>query len=918
MPRLRYSRDDTAVPARRPIWRRVLTWTGVAAAILSGVALAATIAIVVALNQLAPDVSQPDLYALNRPASLTFFDEHDQPAGQRGAILGQKVTLNELPRYVPEAFIAQEDRNFYLHRGIDPAGMLRAAIVNFESGHVEQGGSTITQQLVKMLFLTPDRTMSRKLREMGGALALERRLSKQQILELYLNRVYLGSGAYGIDAAAHVYFNKPARDLTVGQAAMLAALTRAPSAFSPRRDLAAAQDRANEVLEQMVEIGAITPEQAQAAEQRPAVVTAASGDDLARNYFLDAAADEVRQLLPTAQGDLKVYTTLEPELESAAWSQLAGVLNRRGRALHATQGALVSIATDGAVRALIGGRDYAESSFNRVTNAHRQPGSAFKAFVYLAAFEQGLTPATVRVDQPVSLQDMSKVWTPDNYTRTYLGPITLEQAFAKSINTIAVQLGQEIGIPNVVAAAHRLGIESPLDPVPSLAIGTSDVTPLELTAANGAFATVGHKVEPFMVREIRGSDDNVLYTRPANSAPQVFSEDTGLEMNDLFYQVVQEGTGHAAEVPGHDVGGKTGTSADYRDAWFIGFSPDLVTGVWVGNDDSSPMKQVTGGLLPAEIWGGFMRVALANRPDTPLPRAEPVPETAVMAQSGTDNSNSATPDSSSQSNAPGPFDGIGRFFGGLFGNNPTPAPSPAPPQRSAQDRPDFFTGRRRTPAAAPTPDNTGTTFSDGGSTSGSTGTGSNAGGSITNNTAADQAPAAPPPPPSRQYSAPPPPPPSNYGTQNYRAQNFGAPPSRQYTAPPPSAPSAPAYGGQDNGPPPDSYAGRSFGAAQQPYGGNDMPPPRYRQPPPGYYSAPPGYYGAPPANYPPPPPDMPPPQAYAPGSSGSGSGQRQGAQDSGQAYAGPQTPDQGQTNAPPAPDSSPQASNTGPGAGPND
>lgn len=737
-------------PPRRPGTSRVGFWTGIVAAAVAAVLLVVSLAFVGAVNVLAPDLSQPDLYTLNRPASLTFVDEADQPAGERGAIVGERMTLNELPPYVPQAFIAEEDRDFYEHHGIDPAGMLRAAVVNFEAGHVVQGGSTITQQVVKMLFLTPDRTFARKFREIGGALALERRLSKQQILELYLNRLYLGSGAYGIDAASHVYFGKSARDLTIPQAAMLAALTRAPSAFSPRRDLEAAQQRAGEVLSQMVEIGAITPQQQRMAEQHPAVVVAAK-DTVARSYFLDAAADEVHQLLPTAQGDLIVSTTLDPKLENAAAAQVSGILSHRGRALHATQGALVSMTTDGAVRALVGGVDYGESAFNRVTNAHRQPGSAFKAFVYLAALEHGLTPATVRTDQPVSIQnqDLTKAWTPDNYSQTYLGPVTLEEAFAKSINTIAVQLGQEIGIPAVVDVAHRLGIQSPLNPVPSLALGTSDVTPLEMTAAYGSFATLGRKVEPYLVREVRTMDGTVLYRRPAQAEQQVFSQDEGLQMNDLLYQVVQEGTGHAAAVPGYEVAGKTGTSSDYRDAWFIGFASDLITGVWVGNDDSSPMNKVTGGLLPAQIWNRYMRVALQNRPATPLQRAEPVG--MVMAQTPDNGATNGEPGTQPQEQ--GPLDGIGRFFGGLLGNHPPPPPPQEAPQRRAEVPPDFFTDRRPN-MAAPTPNNTGNTLNDGSNTNSNTSNGSSAGGSITGNTDAEAqaqgrrnapAPALPPP-----------------------------------------------------------------------------------------------------------------------------------------------------------------------------
>ncbi len=756
------------------------------AAALAGALLVVSLAFIGAVNVLAPDLSQPDLYTLNRPASLTFVDEHDQPAGQRGAIVGERLTLSELPPYVPKAFIAEEDRDFYQHHGIDLEGMVRAAIVNFQAGHVVQGGSTITQQVVKMLFLTPDRTFTRKFREIGGALALERRLTKDQILELYLNRIYLGSGAYGIDAASHAYFGKSARNLTISEAAMLAALTRAPSAFSPRRDLEAAQGRAGDVLSQMVEIGAITPQQQHVAEKHPAVVIPLK-DSIARSYFLDAAADEVHQLLPDAQGDLIVSTTLDPKLETAAATQLSGVLSRRGRALHANQGALVSLTTDGAVRALVGGVDYGESSFNRVTNAHRQPGSAFKAFVYLAAFEHGLTPATIRTDQPVSIQDLSKVWTPDNYGQNYVGPVDLETAFAHSINTIAVQLGQEIGISSVVDVAHRLGIQSPLDPVPSLALGTSDVTPLEMTAAYGSFATLGRKVEPYLVREVRKPDGTVLYRRPASPSQQVFSQDNALQMNDLLYQVVQVGTGRAAAVPGYDVAGKTGTSSDYRDAWFIGFSSDLITGVWVGNDDSSPMNKVTGGLLPAQIWNGYMRVALQNRPATPIQRDQPVG--MVMAQTpdnGPDNGQPGTQDQ-------GPFDGIGRFFGGLFGNNPPPAPSPSPPPPQPQQRaevpPDFFTGRRPNTAAT-TPNNTGNTLNDGSNTNANTSNGNSAGGNTTNNSDAE-----PPPPQNRRNVATLPPPDqfpapgnSNSGQGNGYASPFGnsRPPRITNRAAPPS------------------------------------------------------------------------------------------------------------------------------------
>src|SRR5258706_1751510 len=622
----------------------------------------------------AADPSMPlsgDLYALNRPPALTFLDKDGKTAGVRGSLVGEKLKLSEMPHYLPAAFLVMEDRRFYDHHGVDPQGLLRAAIADFKAGHVVQGGSTITQQVVKIVFLSPDRTFSRKLREIAGAWALERKLSKDQILELYLNRLYLGSGAYGVDGAAHVYFGKSARNLTVAEAAMLAALTRAPSAFSPRRDLAAAQGRADKVLAALETSDVATEAQIAEARAHPATV-AAPTEDLARDYFLDAAADEAKLLARSAQSDVTVSTTMDPALQKTARTQIASVIDARGKAVHAGQAALVAMTPDGAVRALIGGKDYAESTFNRVTKAHRQPGSAFKTFVYLTALEHGLTPATVRVDQPIA---PIKGWSPDNYNDTNVGPGTLEQAYARSINTIAVQLGLEVRIPSVVSVARRLGIQSPLEPYASLALGTSDVTPLELTSAYASFASGGYRVQPYLVREIRTSDGSILHRRDAAARPRVVSADDVLSMNAMMYQVVQWGTGRGAAVPGHEVAGKTGTSADYRDAWFVGCSPELATAVWMGNDDSSPMKKITGGSLPAQIWNGFMKTALKNVPPTPLPRAEPVaPEGDQVAQS--------------QSSGENVFDRVGDFLGNLFGGNDSANAARAAPSR-----------RERTPAA---------------------------------------------------------------------------------------------------------------------------------------------------------------------------------------------------------------------------
>jgi penicillin-binding protein 1A len=677
-------------------WPAYLRWPAMFLAALGLTAAAGVAAIFVLFLMVGPNISlDGDLYAMNRPPALTFVDKSGKNVGVRGSIVGERLKLADMPPYLPAAFIAMEDKRFYQHHGIDPQGLARAAVVDFKAGHVVQGGSTITQQVVKIVFLSPDRTFSRKFQEIAGAWELERKLGKAQILELYLNRIYLGSGAYGVDGAAKVYFGKSARELTVAEAAMLAALTRAPSAFSPRRDLAAAQERAKKVLAEMQASRVLTSVQVAEAEAHPATVVDHS-EDLARDYFLDAAAEEVQKLIPSATGDLTVSTTMDTDLQSAAQQQMDKVMSR-GKAMKASQAAIVSMTTDGAVRALIGGRDYAESAFNRVTKAHRQPGSAFKTFVYLAALEHGLTPATVRTDEPITIKD----WTPDNYNETHLGPVTLEQAYARSINTVAVQLGLEVGIPSVISVARRLGIESPLSPYASLALGTSDVTPLELTAAYATFPAGGYRVQPYMVVEVRKSDGTVVYRRNQGMRSRVVSDNDLLSMNELMYQVVQWGTGTGAAVPGHEVGGKTGTSADYRDAWFVGFSPELVTGVWVGNDDYTPMKKVTGGSLPAQIWSGYMRVALKNTPPTPLPRAQPAPAVAQADPStSTDMGENAVQRG---------LDQLGSFLGDLFGAssssakasknsadatppNTTFAATPPPSERTAaaENRAGFF------------------------------------------------------------------------------------------------------------------------------------------------------------------------------------------------------------------------------------
>jgi penicillin-binding protein 1A len=611
-----------------------------------------------------------DLYAANRPIAFTFLDANGQVAGHRGAIVGERLKLSDMPPYLPAAFIAMEDRSFYENQGIDIRGLLRAMWMNMRAGHVVAGGSTITQQTAKIVFLSPKRTFTRKYEELLDAAALEKSLTKKQILELYLNRIYLGAGAYGVDGAAHTYFGKSARDLTLSEAAMLATLTRAPSAFSPRRDLVAAQARTGLVLRAMVETGAITQSEAREAELHPAAITDRSFTD-ARNFFMDAAADEALKLLgsdgASRDADLVVRTTFQPKLEETARHALSHTLNAHGRHVRASEGAIVLMKTDGAIAALIGGRDYDASVFNRAIQAKRQPGSAFKPFVYLAALESGISPWDTREDGPVDIDG----WTPTNYGGRSYGSVTLTEAIAHSINTVTAKLAQEVGIGNVIKAARRCGIASPLTANASLALGTSVVTPLELTAAYATFASGGMRVSPYLVTEIEDSAHRVLYQRTAPPPVRVIAPQVNRDLTAMLYDVLVEGTGRGAALSGREAAGKTGTTQDYRDAWFVGFTPDYVAGVWVGNDNYSPMRNVTGGTLPAAIWRTVMTAAEQGLPVKKLDKSSPPPPEDV-ADSDSDNETGAANGEDDESAQGAGDSGHHSFWDWLFGRGEAP------------------------------------------------------------------------------------------------------------------------------------------------------------------------------------------------------------------------------------------------------
>jgi penicillin-binding protein 1A len=568
--------------------------------------------------------STVDLYAVNRPLAFTFLDASGNDVGHRGAVVGERLPLEAMPAYLPAAFIAMEDRRFYSHNGIDPRGLLRALIADARAGHWVAGGSTISQQTAKIVYTNQQRTMSRKLTELMDAAGLEKSLSKKQILELYLNRIYLGSAAYGVDGAARVYFGTSARNVTLAQAAMLATLTRAPSVFSPRRDLLAAQQRASLVLDAMVQTGAITEEQAADARAHPAIVIDRASQD-ARNYFLDTAADQARQLAshngvaPTA--DLIVHTTLEPKAQEDARQAAARLLKKYAKRDKVNETAIVMMKPDGAVAAMIGGADYQSSTFNRATQAHRQPGSAFKPFVYLAALEDGISPWDQRDDAPVDING----YKPQNFGGRSYGTLTLADALAHSVNTITVNLAQEVGIPKVVAAAKRLGITSPLENNASLALGTSEVTPLELTGAYAVFANGGMKVSPYYVTEVDDTKSGVLYRRTAPPPQRLIASSVNRDLTAMLFGVVTSGTGTGAGLGGREAAGKTGTTQDSKDAWFVGFTTDYVTAVWVGNDDNTPTRGVTGGTLPAQIWRAAMLAAEDGKPLKGLDRSPPQP-----------------------------------------------------------------------------------------------------------------------------------------------------------------------------------------------------------------------------------------------------------------------------------------------------
>ena len=572
---------------------------------------------------------------IERAPQLVFVDRNGARIGVRGGRFGPPVNIRSLPAHVPAAFVAIEDRRFYSHPGFDAAGIARAAAANLAEGGIAQGGSTITQQTARLLFLNQDKTLERKARELALAVQLERTFSKPQILGLYLSRINFGKGAWGLEAAAWRYFNKPASRLTVREAAMLAAIPKSPTGYNPVDQPRRNAERTKLVLDAMVETGALSAKARTAAlKESPRVWTRAP--EASAQYFVDWMDAQARRRAGPVRQDLVVETTLDLTLGRAADEALRGAV-ARGASQGVQQGAVVVLEGSGAVRALVGGADHLTAPYNRATDARRQPGSAFKPFVWLAALEAGRTPDSPVVDEPVEIGG----WSPANYEPVFLGPISLEVALARSVNTVAARLADEVGRETVAATAKRLGISTPIPNTPAMALGSGLVTPMDMAESYGAFASGGRQVQAWGVSRIRTAGGAVIWTRPVPPpAAQVISNPALTDLNRMMRTVLTAGTGARAAIPGRDLAGKTGTTSDYRDAWFAGYTGGVVAVVWLGRDDNRPMTGVTGGGLPADVWRTVMTTALKRLPAGPIPPgpapppppAEPTPEAPVEVE----------------------------------------------------------------------------------------------------------------------------------------------------------------------------------------------------------------------------------------------------------------------------------------------
>lgn len=607
MARKKSARAKKAAAAKAPIWRRIGKWI----ATLCVWGLIASLFVVGWFYTGLPDVE--DSLAPSRRPTLWILAADGKEIAAVGDLYGIPVKLSDLPSALPQAVLATEDRRFYDHFGIDLIGLARATVTNIRAGRIVQGGSTITQQVAKNLFLSSERTYKRKIQEVMLALWLEHRFSKDQILELYLNRVYLGAGTYGVDAAARKYFSRPASQLNVWQSAMLAGLLKAPSRYNPHSSDTRATDRTRVVLANMVAAGYLSEGDAKKARSLSSKRKVVRPGRTAP-YFVDWVLDYVGDYVGARDRDLFVQTTLDPKVQAAAEKRLRRTLVKSGKSRRIGDGAVLMMRPDGAVTAMVGGRNYSESQFNRATQARRQPGSAFKPVVYLAGLKSGLSTDDIIDDAPVRIGK----WQPKNFNGKYAGKITIADGLAKSVNTVAVRVAMKAGINRVASTSRSLGIDPGEKPDASIALGTVETSLLELTAAYTAFANGGNGVIPYGIVEIRDGGGEVLYRRKGAGPGKVIEPRYVGSMNQMLRQVIDSGTGKAARLD-REAAGKTGTSQNYRDAWFVGYTADFVAGVWLGNDNGAAMKNVTGGSFPARIWRDVMKAAHSGMPARSLP-----------------------------------------------------------------------------------------------------------------------------------------------------------------------------------------------------------------------------------------------------------------------------------------------------------
>ena len=612
-------------------WRRVLTEAVSEGATLGTVGLVLMLALAIPAFRMTSD----DDWLKKSELAVTFLDRYGNEVGQRGVRHNDSIPLDQFPDHLIKAVLATEDRRFYDHFGVDITGTLRALATNARAGGVVQGGSTLTQQLAKNLFLSNERTLDRKIKEAFLALWLEARLTKNEILKLYLDRAYMGGGAFGVDAAAQYYFNKSARDVDLAEAAMLAGLFKAPTKFSPNVNLPAARARANVVLDNLVDTGFMTEGQVFGARRHPATPVDRR-DDHAPNYYLDYAFDEMKKLVETFPKSMTervfvVRTALDTNLQRAADAAVENQLRQYGDEYNAHQADAVLMDVDGSVRAMVGGRDYGASQFNRATDALRQPGSSFKPYVYATALERGMKPTSIVVDAPICLGN----WCPHNYGGSFRGAMPLITALTHSINTVAVRLSVMIGDGNpklgrarIIKTAHDMGITTPLPDTPSLPIGADAVTMIEHVGAYGAFPNLGMRVTPHAILEVRTGDGKVVwrYDRDGPKPKRALPQHVAMDMIKMMNNVVENGTGRRARLDGITAAGKTGTTNMSRDAWFMGYTGNFVCGVWFGNDDYQPMNRMTGGALPAMTWHDIMAYAhqgieVKQLPGVPVPPA---------------------------------------------------------------------------------------------------------------------------------------------------------------------------------------------------------------------------------------------------------------------------------------------------------